>query len=55
MVRARVAFWTGVEIKVKFTFKDSSSVESTLNRPPPLRLGYESLMSWEGQGTMIMG
>ena len=35
IVRARVAFWTGVEIKVKFTFKDSSSVESTLNRPPP--------------------
>lgn len=27
-------FWTEVNVKVKFMFKDPSSIESPLNRPP---------------------
>lgn len=53
-VRAGVGFWTRVKIKVKFMFQDSSSAESLQNRLPPGSLSYESFMSQEGQGTLIM-
>lgn len=33
-MRAGGEFWTEVNVKVKFMFKDPSSIESPLNRPP---------------------
>lgn len=33
-MRAGAEFSTGVEIEVKFMFKDTCSIESPLNRPP---------------------